>query len=664
MLQHSPDTSGMSSPIIRLQQQHESTMALINIHHPVEVTPEEVDDPDHPPSFSGVSFMNVSEHFVDFKYPLPFLILARPLVDLEKKETAKEAETRSLEERVRMRKRKIAEATQEAQQANIDDYAKQFDEAAKDEGMVLAEVGLQTLGNEQDRMDAEKKAKLDREKDKYRRNVDELQHLLAESRDQLSHQEGLFRSQIRRNELASIKATKTKEGKIGRAFSHAGGTLGGYLEEEKRLTKRVYNELTADYKSQRHNLAGGTHESQSSEWRYSPQLIEVHLVCLRCVKDKLPKGRYAVLCSVVDRLGGNVIDVEPKGGKRWRRVTAPRPHSGEYHLNNLVFNQSVRLFVPSQAEIRPAMAVQFELFLLKSKDYTNDQVLGWGAFPLIDSNFELSSGKFKVPMLFGPVDAERSKYRDIESAYRDDIDAWLANLYFVVQRRDLLPNPYTVNLVLDNETRQRHKRWALLEKRRSKSISKVETEDLPSPISVRSPRSPTLSPRLAISPRSDFIVDEPEGDSGDGSTTKTGTLYAAEGQKDELGDRKRDLIDDILHSESDSDDERASAIYTDKKVKSQRLDKSLDFLQYTFHFPHGLETSSRLASRIYYVVDEGLADLGLRNVASFDFWVSLAVLLLAAWIRAYLHVFGSWIFLSAARVPVSVFAPKMYVDAT
>lgn len=35
-----------------------------------------------------------------------------------------------------------------------------------------------------------------------------------------------------------------------------------------------------------------------------PQLIEIRIQLWRWMKDKLPKGRYAILWSVIDRIGG------------------------------------------------------------------------------------------------------------------------------------------------------------------------------------------------------------------------------------------------------------------------------------------------------------------------------------------------------------------------
>jgi len=52
-----------------------------------------------------------------------------------------------------------------------------------------------------------------------------------------------------------------------------------------------------------------------------------------------------------------------------------------------------------------------------------------------------------------------SKYQEIEDVYTNDLDTWLANLYFIIQRRDTLANPYSVQLVLDEDSKQRHEKY-------------------------------------------------------------------------------------------------------------------------------------------------------------------------------------------------------------
>jgi hypothetical protein len=51
-------------------------------------------------------------------------------------------------------------------------------------------------------------------------------------------------------------------------------------------------------------------------------------------------------------------------------------------------------------------------------------------------------------MMFGPVDNGIDKFRDIENAYRRNLDEWLCNMYFEITRRSNV-SKYAVKLVLD-----------------------------------------------------------------------------------------------------------------------------------------------------------------------------------------------------------------------
>ena len=60
------------------------------------------------------------------------------------------------------------------------------------------------------------------------------------------------------------------------------------------------------------------------------------------------------------------------------------------------FEESLLLVGPSRYVVTPSMIILFELFLLKSKTFSHDQVFGWGVFPLLNSELEYNKGKFKA----------------------------------------------------------------------------------------------------------------------------------------------------------------------------------------------------------------------------------------------------------------------------
>lgn len=67
-----------------------------------------------------------------------------------------------------------------------------------------------------------------------------------------------------------------------------------------------------------------------------------------------------------------------------------------------------------------------------------DYVVGWGIFPLLNSDFQLNEGKFKVPLLFGNVDPRVDKFDKIEMNMMKDLDNWVSNLYFEIEKVNLM----------------------------------------------------------------------------------------------------------------------------------------------------------------------------------------------------------------------------------
>lgn len=86
--------------------------------------------------------------------------------------------------------------------------------------------------------------------------------------------------------------------------------------------------------------------------------------------------------------------------------------------------------LPPSLGLLPSNIIMFEIVYLSSKnDITKDIVVGWGAFPIVNGDFEINTGKFKVPILYGKIDFSTNKFKDIEKKYMRNIDEWLCNLY-------------------------------------------------------------------------------------------------------------------------------------------------------------------------------------------------------------------------------------------
>lgn len=91
------------------------------------------------------------------------------------------------------------------------------------------------------------------------------------------------------------------------------------------------------------------------------------------------------------------IPIRSKGYNEFdKRNTTFRGFNPGHSSNDLRFDENLFLLAPARNEIKPANVVVFELVLANNSKVKEDIVVAWGAFPLVNSEFELNNGKFKV----------------------------------------------------------------------------------------------------------------------------------------------------------------------------------------------------------------------------------------------------------------------------
>lgn len=96
----------------------------------------------------------------------------------------------------------------------------------------------------------------------------------------------------------------------------------------------------------------------------------------------------------------------------------------------------MNILIPPSPE--SSNVIQFELILLESISVPKDYVVGWGVFPLLNSEFQVNEGKFKCPLLFGSANFSFDKFSRIEQQMMKDLDSWLCNVYFEIEKINLM----------------------------------------------------------------------------------------------------------------------------------------------------------------------------------------------------------------------------------
>ena len=219
------------------------------------------------------------------------------------------------------------------------------------------------------------------------------------------------------------------------------------------------------------------------------------------------------------------------------------------------------------------------------------------------------------------------KYADIEKSIRDNLDTWLCNLYFSIEPREPLAHPYTTELDLDSEAH-------------NKIAQVLNLDEEPAE------RDRMFSHDSVAVNNYNKIYDETSQPSNQGS-----------GQKNDLPEvlqaSKENRIAELLKEENSEDEDISPS--GAKKVYAP-LEKPEDYDPYTFHLPRNeLKTRTIVGTQVRYILEEVLADFGFRNVPGLEFWISAIFICLTGWLRAYIHYFGSWIYLRAASIPITTF---------
>ena len=232
-----------------------------------------------------------------------------------------------------------------------------------------------------------------------------------------------------KKDLIVLKARLEKEN-LQKSFSRAEKNLNKILTQRQAEVKSLYGDLVvAD-----EQYGGARGRRWRVEWTKSPQPIQIKINCIRGLKDKIPVGRYAIMVSLYDRLGGHPMQWSTLDGARWGAATIPVAHSGKYFNSELKIDQSVFTVAPSKTQVQPGMVMTFELFLLRGSHAPTDVAVAWGAFPICDANFDIVAGPFKTPMLRGHMDPQIDRFERIEQLISADLDHWMANVYFDVVR--------------------------------------------------------------------------------------------------------------------------------------------------------------------------------------------------------------------------------------
>ncbi|XP_076188213.1 uncharacterized protein LOC143157278 [Aptenodytes patagonicus] len=371
----------------------------------------------------------------------------------------------------------------------------------------------------------------------------------------------------------------------------------------------------------------------------APQLIEIHVKCLRGVKDKVPKGHYTLKVSVLSRLGGGLLEWPKLKEQPRARTTLPVSHDGNFYNTEIYFGQSIQTVLPPRKAVKPGMVLLFELFLLRGTRTWIDREVGWGAFPLCDNNFNALEGKFKCPFLRGHYNSTVDRFQKIENFISQDLDHWLCNLYFQI-----------IKLPQDSDKQNKCDMHLHLPPELLMYSSVAEKNGVSEKVEQSGPQVTfgALSRGDNAKHARNLPVTPERGD----ASTELGPMHVNmlfqihwNNPPDQCYQEKSDPGNNARPEEGKASEE--SDFYLE------------DLEKYTFSVccrsAAEVKLSRRVVERFHFVVYAAFSELGATHWRSRDFWLLVLLVVLLWFVRLYLHYLSQWLFLQTISVPVTKF---------
>ncbi|KAM4790834.1 uncharacterized protein ACIQIH_002452 [Cyanocitta cristata] len=411
-----------------------------------------------------------------------------------------------------------------------------------------------------------------------------------------------------------------------------------------------------------------------------PQPIEIHLKCLRGVKDKVPEGLYTLKVSVLSRLGGALVEWPELEEQPQARTTRPVSHGGNFYNTEIYFGQSIQTVLPHRKAVKPGMVLLFELFLLRGTYTWIDREVGWGAFPLCDNNFNALEGKFKCPFLRGHYDSKVDRFKKIENFISQDLDHWLCNLYFQIIK---LPqdsdkqNKCAMHLHLPPELLM----YSSTAGKNGVSEKVVQAGSQGQPLT--SPKDPDTHKGSIPT-----VVKEVEKQFNAAKGGEECVSEEAGRKREELKMLPADDCQDC-HSSADNHcgsfclkevqgehhkvswnnppaqcyEEKSGPENSDNREEGKTSTESNFYLEdlekYTFSVccrsAADVKLSRQVVEHFHFMVYTAFSELGAACCHSRDFWLLTLLVVLLWFLRLYLHYLSQWLFLQTISVPVAKF---------
>eukprot|EP00033_Pygsuia_biforma_P002828 GCRY01003122.1.p1 GENE.GCRY01003122.1~~GCRY01003122.1.p1 ORF type:complete len:961 (+),score=314.90 GCRY01003122.1:189-3071(+) len=588
--------------------------------------------------------------------------------------------------------------------STITPHLETFESEVKDDVLYIGSISLEEA-EAQERLvieERERAEKQHQEREAFRLRRIEEQEKTA--RERIWREAQTREKMVERKQRDQYEKDVQMAAQIEKAFIRAEDKLKHVLQKRQGELETHFGELATAGVEETGPVAG---RRWRVDWTRAPQPIRIRLHAIRSPRDRLTAGKYVLMVSLYDRLGGGPLRWSRLRGQEWAGSTLPVAYDGSVRTLGLTIDQTIHTVCPSQPEIKPAMLFVFELFKLRGPQVPTDQVVGWGCFPMATFQFEIIKGCFKVPLLRGGMDPAVNSHGKYLNEIYQDLDNWLGNLYFEVEH---LPRyiagqrEYEVELLFSSKL--------LGHPNRTSSSSAPNTRSTPA--NNNGPNTDLEANRLSEASRgttppprdsdetAPLLLDSsasssPTPEEGTGSTDPQSRVRHGEipGLRDVAGVRgfthtKESIAQPLVSpfaaeeelplatldeewelsslssdsgSEGDENNEQGTSFPRNRGEDHSLEGSAGDWAGYRFETAREGEGRRGLREaqlKIIFLKRQVLSELGLSQWKTVEFWATVVLLFAVFYLRMFSHFLGQYLFLYWFNVPMSEFSFQYY----
>lgn len=220
----------------------------------------------------------------------------------------------------------LEEVRLEVEAAAIPDRLKQMQKEFEDQTIMVGSLDLEDVKKQEAELEKGRIASVQEELERYRKRQEELllreiearKRLMAERETQVTEQRKEATLLMRRS-LVGVKDQQA-------AFRKVEDRLKAALADQQGTVRVEFGELD---KSDTNTIRGRRY---GVDWDKAPRLVCIKHMQLRAVKNKIPPGRYVMLVTLFDRLGGTPVRWSRlKDFNYYHRTKWPVRHLGRFH---------------------------------------------------------------------------------------------------------------------------------------------------------------------------------------------------------------------------------------------------------------------------------------------------------------------------------------------